>query len=244
MKVFDSVGGRIERIGDSVGIYFPVEYESLEGYEVELSAAMENNDLVFVIKPHINKAVKETVEELWRDLRMLFSRIGDIGSTPWNEMEIVWQSPEAYYEKVPISAEEVIQHRFMRASFGKPEYIAGTKEDMRKSINDTLEKLCELASLRLGFKDELFARAFGQAVSSKFSTTSCLYGMYDVICEIFSEEFDKVNDDTCWKLTSDKSAEAVEVAYKRIRHMESHPAEFRKERERIQSKWGFPLQTQ
>jgi len=68
--------------------------------------------------------------------------------------------------------------------------------------------------------------------------------MYDVVCEIFSEEFDRVNEEKCWKLTSDKAASGVEEAYKRIKYLEVHPEEFKKERERIQSKWGFPLQTQ
>lgn len=241
MKILDTIGIKIRRRGESTGIEFPMEYEALEGYSAQFSAAMEGNDLIFLIKPRINEAVKETVNELWRDLRILFSRIGEIGETPWQEMEIVWKSPDAYYEKVPIPAEEVIEHRFIRASYGKPEYVAGTKEDMRKSINDTLTKLCELAALRLDFKDILFARAFGQSVASKFSTMSCLYGMYDVVCEIFSEEFDRVNDDRSWKLTSPKSAEAVEAGYKKILYLEAHPEEFEKERARIQNKWGFPL---
>lgn len=244
MKTLDSVDVRIARIGDSIGIYFPLEYDSLEGFDAKFSAELDGNDLVFVIRPHIEKTVRKTVDELWKDIRKLFSKIDDIGETPWKEIEIVWKAPEAYYEKVPISAEEVIQHRFIRASYGKPEYIAGTKEDMRKSIGDTIEKLCELAALRLGFEGELFARAFGQSVASKFSAASCVYGMYDVVCEIFSEEFDHVNEEKCWKLTSDKAASGVEAAYKRIKYLEANPEEFKKERERIQSKWGFPLQTQ
>jgi hypothetical protein len=244
MKTIDSVDVRIARIGDSIGIFFPMEYESLEGFDAQFSAELDGNDLVFVIRPHIVKTVRRTVDELWKDIRILFSKIGDIGDTPWKEIEIVWKAPEAYYEKVPIAAEEVIQHRFIRASYGKPEYIAGTREDMRKSISDTMEKLSELAALRLGFEGELFARAFGQSVASKFSASSCVYGIYDVVCEIFSEEFDRVDEEKCWKLTSDKAAIGVKAAYDRIRYLEAHPDEFAKERERIQSKWGFPLQTQ
>ena len=55
MKTLDSVDARIVRIGDSIGIYFPVEYESLEGFDAEFSAALDGNDLVFVIRPHIDK---------------------------------------------------------------------------------------------------------------------------------------------------------------------------------------------
>jgi len=53
MKTLDSVDVRIARIGDSIGIYFPMEYDSLEGFDAKFSAELDGNDLVFVIRPHI-----------------------------------------------------------------------------------------------------------------------------------------------------------------------------------------------
>ncbi len=238
MKIFDIIDARITRVGDNVGIFLPMEYEALEGLDAELSAGVEGDDLVFTIKPRYEHAVRETVDELWRSLRVLFSRIGDIGEAPWENLEIVWQAPHVYEEKVPIAASEVLVHRHMRATYGKEEYIIGDKEDMRRSIHDTIEKLCELAALRLEFKDPLFARAFGQAVGSYFSLTTCLYGMYDIVCEVFREEFVKVDDDRFWKLTSPTARDAVKAAYDRIRYLEAHPGDYEKEKARVEAKWG------
>ncbi len=240
MKVFDTVDVRIVRVEEEVVVYLPFEYEALEGFDAEFSAGVEGDDLVFRIKPQVTQAVKETVDELWRSLRILFSKVGDIGEAPWGDMEIVWQAPHAYEDKVPIAASEVITHRHIRASYGKEGYVHGSKEDMRKSIHDTITKLCELAALRLGFKDQLFARAFGQAVGNKFSCSiACLYGMYDVICEVFNEEFDMVDDDKFWKLTSRAAQDAVKAAYDRIKYLESHPDEYQKEKARVEAKWGI-----
>lgn len=239
MKVFDTVDLKIEKFGDSVGIIFPIEYEALEGLDAVFSAGVEGDDLVIRIKPSLNDAVKETVDELWRDLRILFSKIGDIGETPWNELEIVWMAPHVYEEKVPIPASEVIVHRHIRKAFGKEEYLTSDKEDMRKSIHDTITKLSELAGLRLGFEDELFARAFGQAAGNYFSCSiASLYGMSDVVFEIFNEEFVKVDDDRFWKLTSETAQKAVKAAYDKIRYLESHKEEYEKEKARVESKWG------
>jgi hypothetical protein len=239
MKVFDTVDVRIVRVGAEVAIYLPMEYEALEGFDAEFSAGVEGDDLVFRVKPHVGHAVKETVDELWRSLRILFSKIGDIGEAPWGDMEIVWEAPHVYEEKVPIAASEVVTHRHIRASYGKEEHIVSDKEDMRRSIHDTITKLCELAALRLGFKDPLFARAFGQAVGSYFSFITCLYGMYDIICEIFKEEFVRVDDDKFWKLTSGAAQDAVKAAYDRIRYLESHPEDYQKEKARVEAKWGI-----
>lgn len=239
MKVFDTVDVKIVRVDESVGMFFPLEYEALEGFDAEFSAGVEGDDLVFRIKPHVRHAVKETVDELWRSLRILFSKIGDIGETPWGEMEIVWQAPHVYEDKVPIAASEVITHRHIRASYGKEEYMVGDKEDMRRSTHDTMAKLCELAALRLNFRDQLFARAFGQAVGNYFSFSSCLYGMYDIVCEVFREEFVKVDDDRFWKLTSKTAQDAVKAAYDRIKYLESHPEEYQKEKARVEAKWGI-----
>ena len=113
-------------------------------------------------------------------------------------------------------------------------------EDMRKSIHDTISKLSELAALRLGFKDELFARAFGQAAGNNFSChISSLYGMPDVILEIFNEEFVKVDDDKYWKLTSETAQNAVKAAYGRIRYLSEYPVEYEKEKARVEKKWGI-----
>lgn len=237
MKVFDTVSVRIERIGDSIGVYFPLEYAAMEGFEADFSAGVEGNDVVFMVKPHFKKAVEESVNDLWRDLRTLFSRIGDIGETaPWGEMEIVWKAGETYKGKVPISAAEVVLHRHARAAYGE-ESLRGDPEDMRKGIHDTIEKLCELAALRLGFKNDVYARAFGQAVGNNYSLTGCLYGIYDVLCTIFNEEFTRVDDDKLWGLTSETAQRAVKAAYDRIRYLEEHPGEYKKEEERVRKTW-------
>ncbi len=241
MKVFDTVNLKIVRIGDSTGIYFPIEYDAMEGFDAEFSAAVQDDDLVFIIKPQIKKAVTEAVDELWHDLRILFSGVGDIGEkAPWDNMEIVWSAPHVYEEKIPISADEVIVHLHARAVYGE-EYVTGDSEDMRKGIHDTITKLCELAALRLDIKDELFARAFGQAVGNNFSFNYCLYGTCQAICEIFNEEFVKVDDNRLWKLTSETAQKAVKAAYDRIKYLEEHPAEFRKEEERVRKKWELQL---
>ncbi len=239
MRVFDTVDSRIIRVDDSSGIAFPIEYEALEGFDAEFAAAVDDKDLVIVIRPRIRHAVRETVDELWRCLRILFSRIGDIGETPWQDMEITWKAQEAYEDKVPIAASEVIVHRHMRAAYGGEEYLIGDKEDMRKSVHDTICKLCELAALRLDFEDQLFARAFGQAVGSKFTVNDAsLYGMYDIVYEIFREEFERVDDDKFWSLTSPMAAEAVKAAYDKIRYLELHRQEYEKEKARVEQKWG------
>lgn len=239
MKVFDTVDLKIEKIGDSVGILLPMEYEALEGLDAKFSAGVEGDELVLQIKPSLNCTVKDTVDELWRDLRILFSKIGDIGETPWNELEVVWNARHVYEEKVPVSASEVLNHRHIRAVYGE-EYIVSEKEDMRKSIHDTITKLGELAALRLGFKDELFARAFGQAVGNNFSCNiASLYGMSDIVFEIFNEEFIKVDDDHYWKLTSETAQNAVKAAYKRIMYLSEHPKEYEKEKARVEKKWGI-----
>ena len=240
MKVFDTIDLRIERIGDSVGIVFPMEYEALEGLDAVFSAGVDGDDLVITIKPSLNNTVKETVDELWRDLRMLFSKISDIGETPWNELEIMWNARHVYEEKVPISASEVLLHRHLRAAYGTEEYAGSDREDMRKSIHDTITKLGELAALRLGFKDGLFARAFGQAVGNNFSCNiASLYGLSDIVFEIFNEEFGKVDDDKYWKLTSDTAQNAVKAAYERIRYLSEHPKEYEKEKAQVEKKWGI-----
>jgi hypothetical protein len=241
MKVFDTVNLKIIKIGDSTGVYFPIEYDAMEGFDAEFSAAVQDDDLVFIIKPKIKKAVEEAVNELWHDLRILFSKVGDIGAkAPWDSMEIVWSAPHVYEEKVPISSDEVIVHMHARAVYGE-EYVTGDSEDMRKGIHDTITKLCELAALRLDFKDELFARAFGQAVGNNFSFNYCLYGTCQVICEIFNEEFMKVDDNRLWKLTAEKAQDAVKAAYNKIKRLESHPDEYQKERSRVEAKWGTML---
>ncbi len=237
MRVFDTVNLKIVRIGDSVGVYFPIEYDAMEGFDAEFSAAIQDNDLVFIIKPQIKKAVEEAVNGLWQELRILFSKVGDIGEkAPWDSMEIVWSAPHVYEDKVPISSDEVITHIHARAVYGE-EYVTGDSEDMRKGIHDTITKLCELAALRLDFEDELFSRAFGQAAGNNFSFNYCLYGTYQVICEIFNEEFNKVDDNRLWKLRSEKARDAVKAAYDRIKYLERHPEEFKKEEERIRKKW-------
>jgi hypothetical protein len=243
MKVFDTVNIRIERIGDSVGIYFPIEYDAMEGFDAEFSAGLEGNDIVFKVKPYLKKAVEETVDEMWKDLRTLFSGIGDIGEkAPWEVMDIMWIAEETSKGKVPISASEVVTHRHSKATYGE-EYVRADREDMRKGIHDTITKLCELAALRLGFKNEVYARAFGQAVGNNYSFTSCLYGTYDILCEIFKEEFMKVDDDRNWGLTSEPARKAVKAAYDRIKFLEEHPEEYKKEEERVRNAWQPALKT-
>ncbi|CAJ37824.1 hypothetical protein [Methanocella arvoryzae] len=241
MKIFDMTKVRITRLGDSdsVGISLPVEYEKLEGFSAVLESAVDDGRLVLLVRPEVEPAVKETVNELWRDLRLLFSEIADVGEMPWDDVVIVWEVHEAAEGPVPISAAEVLTHR--RLYHTKP--VDWDKEDIRKSIHDTMTKLCELAAGRLGFKSRLFAMAFGDAVANKFSMISCTYGTLDVICEIFSEEFTRIDDDRYWPLTSVPARAAVAAGYRKIKRLEDDPQEFEKERARVQQKWGFPLQS-
>jgi hypothetical protein len=245
MKIIDSTDAKIERAGDRAGIFLPVEYEGLTGLPVRFEGALDGGKLVFVIRPDLDAPVTETVNELWRDLRLLFSDLADIGpAPPWQDMEIVWEVEEApeekaYGGKVPISASEVLEHR--RIYHSRP--LEWDRIDIRKSIFDTMTKLCELSARRLGFKSELFSTAFGDAAANKFSQVACTYGTLDVLCEIFSEEFMNVYPDRFWSLTSDRSREAVAACYRKIKYLEDHPEEFEKERARVQGKWGFPLQS-
>ncbi|HMK47420.1 MAG TPA: hypothetical protein VK436_12410 [Methanocella sp.] len=214
-----------------------MEYEALEGFSATLESATDDGRLVFMLRPNVDHAVRETVRELWRDLRLLFSKVADIGEMNWDEVSIEWEAHEAAEGPVPLSAEEVIEHR--RLYHG--ESMARDKDDIRKSIHDTMTKLCELAANRLGFTSRLFAMAFGDAVANKFSLISCTYGTLDVVCEIFSEEFSKVHDERYWHLTSEKAQDALAASYRKIKYLEDHPNEFEKERARVQQKWGFPL---
>lgn len=238
MKIFDTDRVRITRLDDSVGITLPVEYEGLDGFPAQLECAVEDGRLVFMVRPDVEPAVKETVNELWRDLRLLFSRVADIGEMPWGEVAIEWEAHEAAEGPVPLSAAEILEHR--QVYHTRP--LTWDKEDIRKSIHDTMTKLCELAARRLGFKSRLFAMAFGDAVANKFSLISCTYGTLDVVCEIFSEEFTKLDDDRYWPLTSAQARDAVAAGFRKIRHLEDDPQEFEQERARVQQKWGFPLQ--
>jgi hypothetical protein len=246
MKIIDSTDAKIERIGDRVGIYLPVEYEGLEGFPIRFDGALEDGKLVFLLRPDLEDPVKDTVNELWRDLRLLFSDLADIGpAPPWQDMDIVWELQEVPGEnarngKVPIAASEVLEHR--RIYHSRP--LEWDRIDIRKSIFDTMTKLCEIASQHLGFKSELFSEAFGDAVANKFCQVTCTYGTLDVVCEIFSEEFNNVYPDRFWSLISERSREAVAACYRKIRHLEDYPEEFEKERARVQRKWGFPLQNQ
>jgi hypothetical protein len=235
MKVFDRTDVRITRAGDSVVVTLPIEYEGLEGFSARLQAATEDGKLVFLIHPDLDGPVRETVDELWRDLRILFSGIADIGAgTPWQSMEIVWETREAD-DKFPISAAEVIEHR--RIYCTKP--LDWDKEGIRKSIHDTMTKLCELSAMRLGFRSRLFSVAFGDAVANKFSLISCTYGTLDILCELFSEEFNRACDDRYWSLTSPRSRDAVAACYRKIKRLEDHPEEFEKERDRVGQKWNL-----
>jgi hypothetical protein len=246
MKIIDSTDTRIERTGDRIGIVLPQEYEGLEGFPARVAVASEDGRLVFLVRPEIDAPVRETIAELWRDLRLLFSDLADIGTQPpWQDMDIVWGAENAprekvYGGKVPIAASEVLEHRRIYRS--RP--LEWDRIDIRKSIFDTMTKLCELASRRLGFKTSLFAAAFGDAVANKFSQVACTYGTLDVVCAIFAEEFDNVYPDRYWSLVSEHSREAVAAGFRKIRYLEEHSDEFDKERARIQGKWGFPLKNQ
>jgi hypothetical protein len=239
MKIFDTANVRITRLDDSVGISLPIEYEELEGFSALLESGVQDGRLVFMVRPDVEPAVRSTVNELWRDLRLLFSEVADIGEMPWPEVNIEWEAHEAAEGPVPLSAAEVLDHR--RIYRTKP--VTWDKEDIRKSIHDTMTKLCELAARRLGFKSRLFAMAFGDAVANKFSLISCTYGTLDVVCEIFSEEFSRVDGDRYWPLTSETARKAVAAGYRKIKSLEDNPLEFEKERARVQQKWGFPLQS-
>lgn len=245
MKILDTADVRIIRMGDNLGVIMPQEYEGLEGFSARLEAAVEDGKLVFLVRPELEGPVRDTVNELWRDLRLLFANLADIGpQPPWEDIDIVWvpeEAPEekAHGRKVPIAASEVLDHR--RIYHSRP--LDWDRIDIRKSISDTLTKLCEIASRHLGFKSELFSEAFGDAVANKFCQVSCTYGTLDVICELFSEEFTNVYPDRFWSLTSEPSREAVAAGYRKIKHLEDHPDAFDKERERVQKKWGFPLQS-
>lgn len=240
MKVFDRANVRIVRLGDSVGVYLPIEYESLSGFHASVECGSDDGRLTFIIRPEVDELIVKTVNELWRNIRLLFSEIGDIGeSMPWDDAEIVWEPYGAYEHKVPLSVAEILEHHRIRTT----KSLRSDKEDMRKSIHDTFTKLCELASRRLGFKSLLYSMAFGDAVANKFSLISCTYGTLDVVCEIFSEEFSKVDDDRFWPLDSVKARKAVLAGYRKIKHLEDHPETFERERARVQQKWGFPLQS-
>jgi len=245
MKIIDSTDVRVVRVGESTGIILPPEYEALEGFPARFEGALEDGRLLFLVRPELDAPVKETVDELWRDLRLLFSDLADIGlRPPWQEMEIVWEVQEVPGEKarngkVPIAASEVLEHR--RIYHRRP--LEWDRIDVRKSIFDTLTKLCEIAARHLGFRSELFSEAFGDAVANKFCQVSCTYGTLDVICEIFSEEFTNIYPDRFWSLTSERSREAVAACYRKIKLLEERPEEFDRERERVQRKWGFPLQS-
>lgn len=245
MKILDSADVKIVRIGDNIGIILPAGYEELEGVGACIEALSEDGKLAFLIRPDLEDAVRLTVDELWGDIRLLFSEIGEIGtSPPWEDMKIFWEvqnvpDEKSHGSKVPLGAAEVLEHR--RIYHAKP--MEWDKEDVRKGIFDTLTKLCELASRRLGFKSHLFAMAFGDAVANKFCQVSCTYGTLDVLCEIFSEEFNNVYQDRFWSLTSERSREAVTACYRKIKYLEDHPEVFEKERARVQRKWGFPLQS-
>jgi hypothetical protein len=244
MKILDTADVKIVRMGDNIGIILPLEYEGLEGFPARFEGAVEDGRLMFLIRPDIDRPVKETINELWRDLRLLFSDLADIGpAPPWQDMSIVWEVQEApegkaYGAKVPIAASEVLEHR--RIYHSRP--LEWDRIDIRKSIFDTLTELCEMAARHLGFKSDLYSLAFGDAVANKFCQVSCTYGTLDVLCEIFSEEFNNVYPDRFWSLTGEHSREAVAACYRKIKYLEDHPDEFDKERARVQRKWGFPLQ--
>lgn len=238
MKIFDTTSVCFIKTDESVSLQLPIEYASLEGLSAEFEAGVEDDKLVFRIKPDIDGIVRCTVEGFWGSLRKLFSLIGDIGEKPpWDDIDIVWQAPRAYESKVPIAAEEVLQHLYMR----KMQDTEAETLDVRKSIHDTFTKLCEMASRKLGFNTRLFTIGFGDAAGNKFAMIPCVYGVYDVICEIFSEEFMKVCDEKYWHMESEIARQAVLAAYRKIKHLEDNPDEFEKERARIQKKWGFPL---
>ena len=64
MKIFDTANVRITRLDDSVGIYLPIEYEGLDGFPALLESTVENGQLVFVVRPDVEPAVKGVVNEL------------------------------------------------------------------------------------------------------------------------------------------------------------------------------------
>ncbi len=245
MRILDRTDVKIERIGDRTGVFLPIEYEGLEGFPARFESAVDNGKLALIVRPEIDRPVKETVGELWRDLRLLFSGLADIGpEPPWQIIDVVWgvetaPDEKAYGGMVPIAASEVLEHR--RIYHSKPLYW--DRIDVRKSIFDTLTKLCELGARQIGFDSELFSIAFGDAVANKFCQVSCTYGTLDIICEIFSEEFTNVYGERFWSLTSERSREAVAACYRKIKYLEDHPEAFERERARIQGKWGFPLQS-
>jgi hypothetical protein len=240
MKKLDSTEVRIIRTGDRVSVALPMEYEGLEGFPARFEAASDEGKLVFLIRPDLDGPVKDTVNELWRDLRLLFSDIADIGEhPPWQDMDIVWEAENApvdkvYAGQVPIVAAEVLEHR--RIYHSKALY--GDLKDRRRGIFDTMQKLCALASRHLGFRSQLFSMAFGEAVASMFCQVGCTYGAADVVCNVFSEEFTNVYPDRFWSLTSERSREAVAACYRKIKYLEDHPEVFEKEKERVMGKWS------
>lgn len=243
MKIIDSTDAKIERAGDRVGIFLPVEYEGLEGFPARFEAASDDGKLVFVVRPDIDAPVQDTVNMLWHELRLLFSGLTDIGPAPWHDMDIVWSvenAPEykVYGGKVPIIAAEVLEHR--RIYHTQTRY--GDLKDKRRSIYDTMSKLCVLASRHLGFRSQVFSQAFGEAVASMFCQVGCTYSAPDVICNVFAEEFANVYPDRYWSLASERSREAIEACYRKVRYLEDHPEAFEKEKERIMGKWSvMPL---
>ena len=240
MKILDRTDTKIERICNRVGVFLPLEYEGLEGFSARFESAAENGKLVFLIHPEIEQPVKDTVNELWRSLRILFLNLADIGAEPpWQDMDIVWKvesapQDQAYGERVPIVAAEVLRHR--RIYHMKTLYR--DLKDVRRGISDTMIKLCILASRCLGFRSRLFSMAFGDAVASMFCQVGCTYGAADVICNVFAEEFANVYPDRYWSLTSERSREAVAACYRKARYLEDHPEAFEKEKERVMGKWS------
>jgi hypothetical protein len=240
MKILDRTDTKIERIGDRVGFFLPIEYEGLEGFPARFEGAVDDGRLVFMIRPDIDRPVKETVNELWRDLRILFSDLADIGpEPPWQDMDIVWEAENApegkvYSGKVPIVADQVLQHH--RIYHTKTLY--GDLKDVRRGIFDTMGKLCVLASRHLGFNSQLFSMAFGEAVACMFCQVGCTYGAADVICNVFSEEFTNIYPDRYWSLTSERSREAFDSCYRKIKYLEGHQEAFEKEKERVMGKWS------
>jgi hypothetical protein len=240
MKILDRTDSKIEKIGDRVGIFLPLEYEGLAGSPARLEGAADDGKLVFLIRPDVGRPVRETVDKLWHDLRLLFSDLTDIGpNPPWQDMDIVWEAEsapprEVYGGKVPIVAVEVLEHR--RIYHTKPLY--GDLKDIRRGIFDTMAKLCVLASRHLGFRSHLFSMAFGEAVASMFCQVGCTYGAADVICNVFAEEFVDVYPDRFWSLTAERSREAVAACYRKVKYLEDHPEAFDKEKERVMRKWS------
>jgi hypothetical protein len=154
-------------------------------------------------------------------------------------MDIVWEVenvPEgnACAGKVPIAAAEVLEHRRVYHSMTRHEDM----KDKRRSIFDTMSKLCILASRRLGFRGQLFSMAFGEAVAGLFCQVGCTYSAADVICNVLAEEFANVYPDRYWSLTAERSREAIDACYRKIRYLEDHPEEFEKEKVRVMGKWG------